>query len=150
MAEYDRSYSCPMWWIEELGRVISIESWDHATLARRAREIDGRGKSWGPDRISKMRTGANVTLELVLAVSKAVGLPPPFFEATSMDEARAFERFRRRLDADLTADQNARNAAVAQALDAAVQDAKDQTQPVVSRDEGSPRDPRTRRAPRSG
>lgn len=149
MASYDRSYTAPKWWLDELGRVMRQNDWDNPAVIREAKRIDGRGKSWGPDRISKMFNGENATLELVLAISSAVDIPAPFFEASSVDEAREFQQFRRRRQVvAVNPDQRARLHAVDQVLEAAVNDAKDQTRPVESPNEGSPRDPRTRRAPR--
>lgn len=147
---YDKGYEPPDWWLQRLTVVMSDLGWDNADLAREARDVDGRGKKWGADRISKMRSESKGTFELVAAVSTATGIPAPVIEAANIDEADALRSwllaYRRRTSTGV--ETVTKKTAIAQALDASVKEAIDQSDAVMSDDEGSPRDPRTRRAHR--
>jgi hypothetical protein len=152
MGGYDRGFEPPGWWLELLSKAMRELDLDNADVARLARVVDGREKKWGPDRITKLRGEFNGTIRLVQAVSKAVAIPSPVVTPDSAEDAEALDRWLRSRQSTTAAanpDQQSRERAVAQALDSAVKQAEDQTRPVASTDEGSPRGPRTRRASRS-
>lgn len=150
---YDNSYKPPDWWLSRVISILEDSDWTHGTLAKQASLVDGRSpKKWGADRVTKLIRNNAGTIQFVTAISKVLKLPPPIFEPANEKEAAAFERWidasRRRQSG--SADIEARGATIERALTGAVADAKDQTRAVHSENEGSPRDPRTRRAPRGG
>lgn len=150
MGGYDKGFEPPGWWLELLSKAMRDLDIDNADVARLARVVDGREKKWGPDRIVKLRGEFNGTIRLVQAISKAVAIPSPVITPENEQEAAAFDRWlRSRQSTTANPDQQSRDRAVAQALDSAVKQAEDQTRPVTSADERSPRGPRTRRASRS-
>ncbi len=148
---YDDSFKPPTWWFEELDQALLDLGWDHADLAREAREIDGRGKKWGSDRISKLRSERKATIQMVSAISQAAGIPTPVAEMRTKVEADAFKRWHDsyRRGQPATEDVSPKRATVAQTLAAAVKDKTDQSDAVTSADEGIPRGSRSRRTPRS-
>lgn len=143
---YDKGYAPPDWWLARLDVAMGALGYDDGDLAREARDIDGRSKKWGSDRISKMRTEKKGTFPLVSAVSSAVNIPSPVVEALDEKEAEALQAwivsYRRKNAAD-----SSKVKSVLQRLNTVVESAEDQTEHVPSTDEGNPRDPRTRRAP---
>lgn len=151
MVPYDKGYEPPAWWLDRLTDALADLGWDNSDLAREARDIDGRGKAWGADRISKMRSERKGTFQLVAAVSEATNIPPPVVEAVSIDEADALRSwiYAYRRKSQHTADIEPRREAVAQALDAAVKDAADQMSDVASKSEGRNRGTRAGRPARS-
>lgn len=149
-SEYEHGYDVPKWWLDELRSAMGLnagqeKTWDRAELAARASAEHGRATPWDTSRITRLLQNRNVTLELVIAVSKAVGISPPVFEARTKAEADAMLQTSRRFDG-ANPESSARVSRVAQQLDAAVKGQKDQSGDVLWKDEGSPRSPRTRRA----
>lgn len=149
VATYDNGYAPPDWWLERLAAVMAEQGWDDSDVIKVAREIDGRERRWGPDRISKMRGRKQKgTIQMVVAISRAAKIPSPIIEAVDEKDAEAIDRWiaTRR---PTTNDAPPRKHAVIQALDNVVKDAKDQTSHVPSVDEGISRGSRTRRTPGS-
>lgn len=143
---YDNSYNPPDWWLERLAEVMTEQGWDDSDVMLEARNIDGRERRWDSSRLSKMRSRKSKgTIQMVVAISKAARIPSPVFEAADLADAEAIDRWLSTRPA-ASAKPLPRRAAALQALDATVEAAKDQTRAVNSKDEGSPRDPRTRRA----
>ncbi len=149
---YDNSYYPPGWWLARLATVMDEQHWNDSTVMRMASAIDGR-RRWGPDRLSKMRSRTSKgTIQMVTAISKAVRIPPPVVEALDPVEADALDRWvsSRRSpttgEAVTSIETSYKTAVVMQRMAAAVQQKKDQTDPVSSKDEGSPRGLGHRRA----
>lgn len=147
---YDNSYDPPDWWLEQLAVVMREQGWDDSDVIKMAREADGRERRWGPDRISKMRSRRSKgTIQMIVAISKAIKIPSPVIEAKDQADAAAIDRWLSTRRPPST-EEPQRKVAVLQALDSVVSDAKDQTKAVPSEDEGRLGSGRTRRTPRGG
>ena len=149
MASYDSGYKPPDWWIREVDPVIRA-NWEgrRDELAGLAKTASGSDKKWDGTRITKMLGGANGTLKLVIGISRVIGVPSPVFEAETIDQARALQQ---RASSFITVDKPnpdpiPKIEKVAQSLESAVEAAKDQTKPLRSKNEGSPRGLGHRRA----
>jgi hypothetical protein len=156
MPGYDQTFEPPEWWVEALEQAVADLGISNTRLAADASAVVSRTPPWGADRISKLRSSRgtqHTTIELITAVSRVLKLPVPFVVFSSEREAVAVDRyiddFRRR-QSGANPERDARRATVLQALDGVRKDAEDQMPPVASAHEGSPRGPRTRRAPRGG
>jgi hypothetical protein len=158
MPGYDHSFEPPQWWLDLLEIAIGDLQISNGRLAALASDAVGRHPAWGADRISRMRGSddrQNATTELVAALSKVLKLPIPFVVFVSEKEALAVDRYLddyRRKHTESNPESNpereARRATVLQALDSTVKAKQGQIAAVGLVDEGSPRGPRTRRAPR--
>lgn len=151
MASYDDSISPPDWWFELLETAIEDSTLNLKQIAQLANAHDGRADRWDGPNITKLRNRHNMTTQLVLAVSSALSIVPPVFLPADRDEAEAMRTWLagRRQPASVGSGSRARTHGASQALAAAVNAATDQTGTVPLASEGSPRSPRTRRAPRS-
>lgn len=152
MASYANSFTPPEWWVTELERIAKVDRLNDRMLADRA-NIEAPGNGWDRTRLHKMRSGTiGWTMPIVRALSCALKIPSPVVVPHDLEEAQALERWlhERRVSTKIRSEKSERTHTVAQALDAAVKDAKDQTLLVDSVGEGSPRSPRTRRAPPGG
>lgn len=157
MAEYDQSFRPPPWWflkLDEAKTDLDLSDGEVIAAAREldARESDGDTKRWDASRMSKMRTEGKATIQLVVAISLAMKIPAPVVVPKNGVEAEAIDRWLadyRRKHGQVQSGSVAKVATISQVLDAAVKAKTDQTPPLPSPDEGSPRSPRTRRAPRS-
>lgn len=147
MAEYDDSYKPPDWWLGELAKAMTDLDWGDGEVIKQAREIDGRNKSWGPDRVVKLRRG-NATIQLVVAISRALDIAPPIVVARDQKEAEALRRWivAHRPAVENHAGSGLKQARIEQALDEAVKTEKDQRGKLPSKNERSPRGLGHRRA----
>jgi hypothetical protein len=149
MASYDPGYKPPKWWLDKAEAIIKA-NWDgrRDELAKRAKDASGTDKNWDGTRITKWLGGANGTLKLAIGVARVIGLPPPVFEARSWPEADALQQRAKSFDPveKPNPDPVPKITQVAQTLESAIEAARDQTQPLRSRNEGSPRGLGHRRA----
>lgn len=149
-AKYERSGkpTLPKWWTEIVWPLLEQEN--YRKLAARASEIAGRESPWGGDAITKFRQGSAVTRELTNAISAALGVAIPFWEAETETEALEFALVRARrtqvVVEKATPDKRDRRNRVAAALEDAVDAKKDQTGSVAWTNERSPRGSGPRRA----
>lgn len=149
MAEYDPGYTPPDWWHAEAKRIIERD-WHgkRAELAVKASAAAGRSKPWDSTRITKYLSQDNMTLRLTMGLAEAIGIPSPVIEARSMEEAGALKQRAKSFDPveKTIPDKDAKITTVLHGLDSLVEAKKDQTKPVRSSDERSPRGPGHRRA----
>lgn len=150
---YDDSFHPPDWWFLALDRVQAPidqggQGWSDPHVIKLARLVDGRGK-WGPDRLSKIRKGRGGTIQLIVAISHAVNIPPPVVIPGDAAEAAALKTWidGRRLE---SGKKDARRSSVLQALETVVESSQDQTVTIESDDERSSRGRGRRRASRGG
>jgi len=144
---YDGGFDLPAWWLARYRRACDQLGWKNPRVIEEARRVDPR-KQWGADRLVKMEKERRATLSLVIAVSAALQIPYPVVLPADEDEAEALRAWlasRRRL---LSSESAVRRAAVAHALEIAVETARDQTPQIPSGDEGTDRSGGTRRATR--
>jgi hypothetical protein len=120
-----------------------LDNANYKQLAAQASTAAGRRSPWKGDAITKFRQGSAVTRELANALSTVLGVAIPFWEAVSEKEALEFEVVRSRnaqvTDGQPTPDKGIKRARVVEALEQAVSATTDQTRPVASKDERSPR-----------
>lgn len=145
---YDDSFHPPPWWILMMDKRLGIdEARTDGWLARAAAAVDARDQRWGADRISKLRKGS-ATIQLVIACSAVLGIPSPVVLARDENDAIEIDAWlapRRRRVEKLNGT-GAKRDRIVKALDASVEAAKDQTDAVESKNEGSPRGLGHRRA----
>jgi hypothetical protein len=77
----------PKWWTDLAFPLI--RAGDNKQIAARASIYAGRKKAWGGDAISKFVSGVARTRELANGISRALGVPQPFFEARTAKESEA-------------------------------------------------------------
>ena len=149
MPTYDSGYKPPRWWLDVAEPVINTD-WKgrRDELADRARAASGSDKEWDGTRITKLLKGDNGTLKMVIGISRVIGVPPPVFEADTIEVARALQQKANSLIPveKSTPDPGNKITKVEQALEASIEAAKDQTKPLRSKNEGSPRGLGHRRA----
>lgn len=148
MADYNKGIDVPEWWLLQAAPRIKAK-WTHAKLAKQASDLAGRETPWGGDRITKLLENTNATLELVNAVSDAIGLARPVFIARHEPEAKELMATAKTFDVvGIRAAAVPKVAAALQRVEAMAKDRSDQTKPVDSENERNPRGPGARRPPR--
>lgn len=139
----------PKWWTDVVFPLLEKSGVDYGELAEKASIFAGRTSHWKRDAISKFKSGAARTRELANGISMALGVPQPYFEARSQDESKAISALMVAVGGvQTTPDQDAKIALLNQAADKERAAVSDQTREVSSRDEGTSRRGRARRATR--
>jgi hypothetical protein len=140
----------PTWWTELVFPLLESGDVDLAEIAALASKFAGRRSPWKRDAISKFKSGSARTRELANGISYALNVPCPYYEARSPAEANAFMGIMRLYDASAQTnpDQQVKLLAADQMAERERRSAIDQTLPVPSDDERSPRRGRSRRASR--
>lgn len=74
----------PTWWLDRALPILKNTSCSMATLARMANEAtDDRGTTWDAAAIAKYKEGSVRTAQLTNALSTVLGIPRPFFTAST-------------------------------------------------------------------
>lgn len=134
----------PDWWKALVFPKLRADKRSQQEIAEEASKRVGRESDWDKSAISRFLSETAVTRELANALSDMYEQPRPFFEARSPEEANAYLAVQRRFDtrSPATPETISRRSRALSALDRIV----DQTKPVVSKHEGSPRGRGHRRA----
>lgn len=109
----------------------------------------GREPAWDHSSVSRFLSEETLTTTMAIAFARVFGIPEPFYTPKSFDEALSMQQVARRYEGNaFTPDQKRRLALVDAHAAAAEDDAKGQTRGVTSKDEGTSRRGRPRRAAR--
>jgi hypothetical protein len=118
-------------------------------LAALLTEAVGREPAWDHSSVSRFLSEETLTVLMATAFARVFGIPEPFFTPKSFDEALSMQQVARRFEGKaLTPDQQRRLALVDSHAAQAMEEAKDQTRGVGSKDEGTIRRGRPRRTAR--
>lgn len=137
----------PSWWTDMAWP--RLKDANYGEVAAKASIVAGRESPWRGDSITKFVQGTARTRELANGISRALGIPQPFFTARSEREARALQAVMETTEPLISSEQEAKLHALDQAAEAERRAAIDQTAPVHSADDkGRVAGRRTRRATR--
>jgi|SRR5882757_1600052 len=83
--EISGSPEIPEWWLSKAIPMLDSPGIKNADIARAASRFAGRsdGHQWRYDSISKFKAGIGRSVALTNGISAALGIPPPFFTASS-------------------------------------------------------------------
>jgi adenylate kinase family enzyme len=139
----------PEWWLEKVRELVDERNESMVQLGKALADVVGRHEPWSHSIVSRFLRNRNTTIDMAEAFVALLGIPRPFFVARSMDEALSYEQVSRRYGAPrLNPEQQRRLATVDQVVEAAQEEADDQTRKVSSKDERAPRSGRSGRAAR--
>ena len=143
--KYERSGkpTLPDWWTRIAFPLLKAA--DYGQVAAKASVYAGRQNPWRGDAISKFVSGTARTRELANGISRALGIPQPFFTARSEKEAIAISAVMEASEAsELNPEQRARLEVLDQVADSERRSAIDQTLPIQSADDDERRTGRRR------
>lgn len=145
-------HDLPKWWTDLAWPLLEKKETNYADVAAMASKYAGRKSPWGGTAITKFKQGtAGRTRELANAISHALKIPQPYFEARSPKESRAITELMSAFDptVNMTVGQTTRLEALDSLEDEERRAALDQRDRITSADdERAVGSRRTRRPPR--
>lgn len=139
----------PKWWTDLVFPMLEKKENRYEDIAERASEHAGRTSYWDSSSISKFKTGKVQTRELANGISYALGVPFPYFEARTPEEAEAFMAARKLYDAaQPSSERYVKLLTTDELAERERRSALDQSDPVPSNNERSTQRGRPRRSPR--
>lgn len=147
--ERAKGVDLPEWWLEKVRALVDERNESMVQLGKSLADAVGRDEAWSHSIVSRFLRNKNTTITMAEAFVALLGVPRPFFVPRSLDEALSYEQVSRRYGAPkLNPEQQRRLATVDQVVEAAREEAVDQTRGVRSKDERAHRSGRTGRATR--
>ncbi len=130
----------PAWWIEKVRDLVEKMDVSLGDLGRDLADAVGREEAWDHSSVSRFLTEKNMTAPMADAFALLLGIPRPFYEARTLDEAFALQSVAKRYDSAAVNPEQTRRLAVAdQVVESEVELVRDRTRPVKSDNEGTGR-----------
>jgi hypothetical protein len=143
----------PSWWLDRVNEIKELRGDTITELGKLLAEAAGRATSFDHGTVSRFLNNKVTTRQLTEAFAKLYGIPSPFFEARSLDEAMAMQGLSRKYDVQAAnTNRDGRLRAADQRAEYESKTARDQTEGVTSPNEGAgqhrrPGRPARRRTP---
>jgi hypothetical protein len=139
----------PSWWLDRVNEMKEHRGDTITELGKMLAAVVGRATAFDHGTVSRFLNNRVTTRQLTDAFVRLYGIPSPFFEARSLDEAMAMQGLARKYDAPVAnSNKDRRLAAADQRAEHERKTAQDQTDGVTSPDEGAGQHRRPGRATR--
>jgi hypothetical protein len=147
----DKGIIVPSWFLLRIIKLVDEDERSLVEIAAALTAVADRDSAWDHGAVSKFLNNKVTTDAMADAFASLYGVPRPFYEARTEEEAISLQATAKRYDAvAVTPDQKHRLAVADQLRDTEQEAAGDQTHSVDSQDERARRGRRTGRTARRG